>query len=136
MADFSGALSPILSPDLPARRGMASPSCRAMFSIVYTAEVYKEAIARPHVEILSESQIKGPTSISNEVASVKDACIQLSACRFGHPLTHAIYMNQSWEERRPWRKLMDLPYGAAMTEFEYKMATTKRQCLPLIDIPA
>lgn len=74
MADFSGALSPILSSDLVARRGMASPS---LSSNVFdsTAEVHKEAIARPHVEILSESQIKGPTSISNEVASVKGDCI-------------------------------------------------------------
>ncbi|KAL7969067.1 hypothetical protein HDV63DRAFT_61740 [Trichoderma sp. SZMC 28014] len=54
------------------------------------------ATAWPHVEILLEPQIKGPTSNSYEVASVKVACIPLSACCFGYklPIPHG----RSWEE--------------------------------------
>lgn len=89
MADFSGALSPISSPDLLARRGMASPSLSNNVFDTST-EVHKEAIARPHVEILSESQIKGPMSIQRGGVCVK--CLYTPGCMlflsYVHSHTH------------------------------------------------
>lgn len=78
--------------------------CRTMF-FDSTTGVHEEAIARPHVEILSESQIKGPTSMSNEVASMKSACIYTWALAI--LVTHSHHhLQKTWPERRPWKFLM------------------------------